>query len=173
METGSKASTCSTTAAMPCPVVSMLTASSAGRKGATARFASRASRARISPSRPSNVTETPLSFNCLWCLPARSAALAVRAGMDRDKALQALTIANARLLDLQDRIGSLTEGKDADFVVLSGDPLSVRTQVLQTWVEGKKVFDLADPRDRLMAMGGYGASNGQAMSMCCFGKEVQ
>ncbi len=103
----------------------------------------------------------------------RSAALAVRAGMDRDKALQALTIANARLLDLQDRIGSLTEGKDADFVVLSGDPLSVRTQVLQTWVEGKKVFDLADPRDRLMAMGGYGASNGQAMSMCCFGKEVQ
>jgi imidazolonepropionase-like amidohydrolase len=101
----------------------------------------------------------------------RSPALGVRAGMDRDKALQAVTIANARMLDLQDRIGTLTVGKDADFVVLSGDPLSVYTQVLQTWVEGQKVFDLADPQDRLMAMGGYGASRDQAMSMCCFGAQ--
>ncbi len=99
----------------------------------------------------------------------RSAALAVRAGMDRGKALQALTIANARMLDLQDRVGTLTAGKDADFVVLSGDPLSVYTRVLQTWVEGKKVFDFADPKDRLMAMGGYGASDGQAISLCCYG----
>ena len=59
-------------------------------------------------------------------------------------------------------------GKDADFVVLSGDPFSVYTRVLQTWVEGKKVFDFADPKDRVYAMGGYGASDGQAMSMCCF-----
>jgi imidazolonepropionase-like amidohydrolase len=99
----------------------------------------------------------------------RSAALAVRAGMDRAKALQALTIANARMLDLQDRIGTLTPGKDADFVVLSGDPFSVYTRVLQTWVEGKKVFDLADPKDRLRAMGGYGASDGQEFSLCCYG----
>ncbi len=98
----------------------------------------------------------------------RSAALAVRAGMPRDKALQAVTIANARMLDLQDRIGTLAPGKDADFVVLSGDPFSVYTRVLQTWVEGRKVFDLADPGDRLMAMGGYGASDEQAMSMCCY-----
>jgi hypothetical protein len=33
------------------------------------------------------------------------------------------------------------------------------------------VFDFADPEDRLMAMGGYGASDGQAMSMCCFGAQ--
>lgn len=99
----------------------------------------------------------------------RSAALAVRAGMDRQKALQAVTIANARMLDLQERIGTLTPGKDADFVVLSGDPFSVYTRVLQTWVEGKKVFDLADPKDRLFANGGLGASDDQAMSMCCYG----
>jgi imidazolonepropionase-like amidohydrolase len=99
----------------------------------------------------------------------RSAALAVRAGMDRSKALQAVTIANARMLDLQDRVGSLTPGKDADFVVLSGDPFSVYTRVLQTWVEGKKVFDFADPADRLRAVGGYGASDDQAMSLCCYG----
>ena len=55
----------------------------------------------------------------------RSAALAVRAGMPRAKALEAVTIANARMLDLQDRIGTLTVGKDADFVVLSGAPFSV------------------------------------------------
>lgn len=103
----------------------------------------------------------------------RSAALAVRAGMDRGKALQALTIANARMLDLQDRLGTLTPGKDADFVVLSGDPFSVYTRVLQTWVEGRKVFDFADPKDRLMSMGGYGASDGQSLSLCCYGTEVQ
>ena len=103
----------------------------------------------------------------------RSAALAVRAGMPRDKALAALTLANALMLDLHERTGTLTVGKDADFVVLSGDPFSVYTRVLQTWVEGKKVFDFADPRDRLMAMGGYGASDGQAMSMCCFSQGGQ
>lgn len=101
----------------------------------------------------------------------RSAALAVRAGMDRQKALAALTIANARMLDLADRIGTLTPGKDADFVVLSGDPFSVYTRVLETWVEGHKVFDLSEPQDRLMAEGGYGASDDQALSLCCY--EVQ
>jgi imidazolonepropionase-like amidohydrolase len=99
----------------------------------------------------------------------RSAAIAVRAGMDRQRALEAVTIANARMLDMQDRIGSLTVGKDADFVILSGDPLSVYTRIQETWVDGEKVFDLTDPKDRLMATGGYGASNDQAMSMCCYG----
>lgn len=101
----------------------------------------------------------------------RSGALAVRAGMPRDKALAALTIANAIMLDQQQRIGTLTPGKDADFVVLSGDPFSVYTRVLQTWVEGKKVFDLADPKDRLFAYGGVGASDEQAMSLCCYEQE--
>jgi len=100
----------------------------------------------------------------------RSAALAVRAGMDRQKALEAVTIANARMLDMDQRIGTLTVGKDADFIVLSGDPLSVYTRVQETWVEGAKVFDLTDPKDQLMANGGYGASNDQALSMCCYGQ---
>lgn len=101
----------------------------------------------------------------------RSAALAVRSGMPRDKALAAVTIANARMLDLDARVGTLTAGKDADFVILSGDPFSVYTKVLQTWVEGKKVFDLDDPADRLFWAGGYGASDRQAMSLCCFGNQ--
>ena len=92
-----------------------------------------------------------------WFL--RSAALAVRAGMPTDKALYAMTMANAIMLDLQDRVGSLEAGKDADFIVLSGDPLSVYTHVLQTWVEGRKVFDRADPKDYLIAVGGLGATD--------------
>jgi imidazolonepropionase-like amidohydrolase len=71
----------------------------------------------------------------------RSAALAVRGGMSEAGALAALTLNGAKILGLDDRVGSLDPGKDADFVVLSGDPLSVWTHVEQTWVEGVVVFD--------------------------------
>ena len=91
----------------------------------------------------------------------RSAGLAVRSGMPREKALYAMTMAGARILDLQDRIGTLEIGKDADFVVLSGDPLSVYSKVLETYVEGAKVFDRSRPEDRLYAVGGYGATKDQ------------
>ncbi len=101
----------------------------------------------------------------------RSAALAVRAGMSREGALNALTLAGAKMLDLADRTGSLTVGKDADFIILSGDPLSVYTQVLETWVEGQKRFDRADPADRLYAVGGYGAGNEQTPYLCCYDRQ--
>lgn len=87
----------------------------------------------------------------------RMAALGVRAGMSRERALYGLTMAGAIMLEMEDSIGSLDPGKDADLVVLSGDPLSVYTQVLETWVDGQKVFDRSDPQDRLYAEGGYGA----------------
>jgi imidazolonepropionase-like amidohydrolase len=89
----------------------------------------------------------------------RAAALSVRAGMSREKALYGLTMANAIMLDMQQRVGSLEPGKDADLIVLSGDPLSVFTHVLETWVEGTKVFDRSNPKDKLYAVGGYGASH--------------
>ena len=88
----------------------------------------------------------------------REAAMAVRGGLSREKALYGLTMANAKILDLDKRVGSLESGKDADFIVLSGDPLSVYTHVLQTYIEGKKVFDRSDPKDYLIATGGYGAA---------------
>ena len=85
----------------------------------------------------------------------RSAAFGVRAGMSEAKSLEALTLAGARMLGLDDRIGSLTPGKDADFIILSGEPLSVYTKVEQTWVEGEKVFDRSNPEDKKYAVGGY------------------
>ncbi len=87
----------------------------------------------------------------------REAAIGVRGGLSPEKALYALTMANAKMLDLDKRVGSLETGKDADFIVLSGDPLSVYTHVLQTYIEGKKVFDRSDPKDYLISVGGDGA----------------
>ena len=83
----------------------------------------------------------------------RSAALAVRGGMSRARALEALTLAPARMLGLAQRIGSLAPGKDADFTILSGDPLALATRVEETWVEGRKVFDFA--RDGKYLKGGF------------------
>ena len=111
-------------------------------------------------------TDDPVTDSRLFL---RSAALAVRGGMSREKALEALTLAGARMLDLDARVGSLEPGKDADLVILSGDPFSIRTKVLQTWVEGRKVFDRDDPEDRLFAVGGYGAGRDQQAEMCCAG----
>ncbi len=98
----------------------------------------------------------------------RSAALAVRAGMNRDKAIAGLTLAGAEMLGLSDRIGSLTVGKDADFAILNGDPLSVYSHVLETWVEGKKAFDLSKPEDQLYAEGGVNAGSDIDPFLCCF-----
>jgi len=87
----------------------------------------------------------------------RQGAFGVRAGMSRETALRAMTLAGAEMLELDDSIGTLERGKDADFVVLSGDPFSVYTRVLETWVEGKKQFDINDEDDRAVAEGGFGA----------------
>ncbi|PSQ77364.1 MAG: amidohydrolase [Bacteroidetes bacterium QH_8_67_23] len=97
-------------------------------------------------------TDDPITDSRLFL---RSAALGVRAGMRRGEALEAMTLAGAEMLGKADRVGSLEAGKDADLIVLGGDPLSTYTKVLQTWVEGQIVFDRSNPEDRPFATGGY------------------
>ncbi|MGB3167336.1 MAG: amidohydrolase family protein [Alteraurantiacibacter sp.] len=89
----------------------------------------------------------------------RQAGIAVRGGMSREGALRAMTINGATQLGLDGMVGSLAPGKYADFLLLDGDPLSVYTDLHQTWVMGELLFDRADPDDLLMATGGEGAGN--------------
>ncbi len=85
----------------------------------------------------------------------RTGAIAVRGGMTEDEALRAQTINPARIMHLDDRLGSLEPGKDADFVVLSGSPYSIYTQVLQTYIDGTKVFDRSRHKDWTYQGGGF------------------
>lgn len=71
----------------------------------------------------------------------------VRNGIDRRQALEALTIVPARLLGLEDQIGSLAEGKLANLQVLSGDPLQATSWVETVLLEGQVVYERSkDPR---------------------------
>ena len=72
------------------------------------------------------------------------AALAVREGLDPAAALRAVTLTPARVLGLDDRLGSLEPGKHATLCVWSGDPLDARSRVETAWIEGRQVFG-SDP----------------------------
>jgi imidazolonepropionase-like amidohydrolase len=99
-------------------------------------------------------TDDPITDSRLFL---RMAGIAVRGGMSEEGALAALTLNPAKMMELDDRVGSIEPGKDADLVVLSGPPLSTWTQVEQTWIEGEKVFDRARPADHALAVGGDAA----------------
>ncbi len=68
-------------------------------------------------------------------------SFAVRGGLEEKYALEALTIEPARLLGMSDRVGSLEEGKDADIIILDGNPLDYRTYVDYTIMNGKVFYD--------------------------------
>ncbi|MDQ6625447.1 MAG: amidohydrolase family protein [Verrucomicrobiota bacterium] len=61
-----------------------------------------------------------------------------------DDAIKLATINAAKQLRIDNKVGSLEVGKDADFVVWSGDPLSNYTHANQTWIDGRKYFDRAE-----------------------------
>jgi imidazolonepropionase-like amidohydrolase len=68
------------------------------------------------------------------------AAFAVRHGLAPEKALRAITLTPAEILGVADRVGSLEVGKDADLILLSGDPLAATTRVEKVWIGGQLVF---------------------------------
>jgi imidazolonepropionase-like amidohydrolase len=82
------------------------------------------------------------------------ASLAVKEGLDPVVAIEALTINPAAIFGLDDRLGSLAVGRDADLVIWSGDPLDLDSRAEQVFVSGRRVFefdvetgtaDIADP----------------------------
>jgi len=77
------------------------------------------------------------------------AAFAVRGGLSNDDALKTITIDAARVLGIDDRVGSLEVGKDADLIVCDGDLLHYMTQVHYTIVNGRVVYNKA--KDTLYA----------------------
>jgi imidazolonepropionase-like amidohydrolase len=68
------------------------------------------------------------------------ASLAVKAGLPPEDALKAVTIYAAEHLNIQDRVGSLEAGKDADMAVWDGDPLDARSKVVRTFMNGETVY---------------------------------
>ena len=67
------------------------------------------------------------------------AGLAVKAGMDPFEALKAITINPAKHLGVEDRVGSLEPGKDADLVLVDGDPMVSDSHIRCVWINGEKV----------------------------------
>lgn len=70
-------------------------------------------------------------------LLSMSAALAVREGLSPEAALEAITLRPARLLGMEQRIGSLKVGKDADFQIWNGHPFDYRSRLLRVFVNGE------------------------------------
>lgn len=71
------------------------------------------------------------------------AAMAVRLGLDEQDALEGITINSARAMRLDQRIGSIENGKDADLVVWTGNPFDVRSHTILVLVNGRIVYDIA------------------------------
>ena len=65
------------------------------------------------------------------------AGMAVKHGLPYDEALKAITIIPAEILGVDDRVGSIEKGKDADLRILDGDPLELRTRVEMVIIDGE------------------------------------
>ncbi|MGN0425687.1 MAG: amidohydrolase [Acetatifactor sp.] len=83
-------------------------------------------------------TDHPVSL--ISSLPL-CAGMAVKAGLDREYALKAITIHAARICGVENRVGSLEPGKDADIAVFSGNPMEIATKTRMTIIDGKIVYD--------------------------------
>ena len=79
---------------------------------------------------------------------AYHAATAVAFGLPEDEAIRSITLTPAEIFGVEDQIGSLTVGKDASLIVTDGNPLEVRTNVLQAYLQGREV-DLSNRQLKL------------------------
>jgi imidazolonepropionase-like amidohydrolase len=92
-------------------------------------------------------SDSPSQIQRLWL----DAAKAIRYGLDRQKALEGLTINAAWTLGLEDRLGSIEVGKDADIAIFSGDPFSIYSRVEKTIIDGEILYDRSQENSPLEA----------------------
>lgn len=76
------------------------------------------------------------------------AAMAVRYGWSEERAIRGVTIEAAKALMIDDRVGSLEKGKDADIVITNGSILDPRNHVTQVFIDGRSVYDTKVDRRR-------------------------
>ena len=81
-------------------------------------------------------------------LPQEAAKTVKWGGLSRDEALALVTLNPAKQLMIDDRVGSIEKGKDADLVIWDGDPLSVYSKVLTTFVDGQIYFDREQDKEQ-------------------------
>lgn len=84
------------------------------------------------------MTDHPF-LNCRYFL--QYGAISHKFGLSFDETLKAMTINPAEAIGIADRVGSLEAGKDADFVVLNDEPFTYKGFILQTYIEGKLVWE--------------------------------
>ncbi|MGD8237596.1 MAG: amidohydrolase family protein, partial [Armatimonadota bacterium] len=75
------------------------------------------------------------------------AALAARHGLPPEDALKAVTTNPAEILGVANRVGSLRKGRDADLLVVSGDPLAATTRIEKVLINGRVVFEAESGAD--------------------------
>jgi hypothetical protein len=115
----------------------------AGPSGSTIELAAILHRAGVTvalaPPQPTLGTDG-LGGRNLMTLPL-AAGYAIRGGLPEPAALEGITIAAARVLGIDDKVGSIEKGKQADLIVLDGDPFHYETLVQKTFVAGREVYD--------------------------------
>ena len=65
--------------------------------------------------------------------------MAAAYGLPKDVALRSITLSVAEIIGIDDKVGSLESGKDATLFISNGDPLEIRTNVLQAYIQGRKI----------------------------------
>lgn len=108
----------------------------------------------LAPENPARVSQAGINF--AFCTDRLSSVgdflkrlrTAVERGLSPEAALTALTLTPARLFDLEDQLGTLEPGRVASFIVTDGDIFAKKTDVLETWVDGRRFeYEPAPHRD--------------------------
>lgn len=96
--------------------------------------------------------DAPYGRRSLWF----QAATAVSQGLTREEALQAVTENPARLLGVEERVGAVAPGKDANFALWTGDPMDPASWVDTVYIEGQVVYERAKDKKLARLLGGVG-----------------